>query len=229
MQTTMLKFGTAFHPPTSMIKKPQTHYTIFPKINITNNMPFHIASCCKKDLPKNSILTNDNDKLQTHVSALEAIFSVAKRNDLILLEHNGIEIIEVVQHVVDHIKLWEFTLLCELGSENLTISGNTVLNLTLINEENKEKMWLIYTSVECKDGDEREMKGEIKDALNAHKELKRNPKFVGVDSMNPGRKIDVIGHVTCSKLKTPNFEHYMEVRKNVLSEIDVIRRKHGGT
>ncbi|KAI3908599.1 hypothetical protein MKW92_048906, partial [Papaver armeniacum] len=161
------------------------------------------APVLKKDVPKNSI-----DKLQLH-SAIEAIFLAVKRvfssaiklvspretssfvleNDLILLEYNGEEIVGVVQHVVHHVEmgLMETTLLCELGLKDFKINCDNVFNLTLLNEE-KEKMWLIYTSVECKEDDAMKMVDEIKYILNAHDDLKPNPKMVGVDFMDPQRK-----------------------------------------
>ncbi|RZC63731.1 hypothetical protein C5167_025501 [Papaver somniferum] len=74
------------------------------------------------------------------------------------------------------------------------------------------------------------MEEEIKDIINAHDELKCNSKynFVGLESAFP-IKILVKSYVTLSKLKTPRFEHYMELRRKVLSEIDEIRCKHGGS
>lgn len=70
----------------------------------------------------------------------------------------------VVQHVVHHLEmgLMETTLLCELGLKDFKINCDNVFNLTLLNEE-KEKMWLIYTSVECKEDDAMKMVDEIKD------------------------------------------------------------------
>lgn len=139
------------------------------------------APVLNKDVTENSILTGD--KLQLH-SAIQAIFLAAKRvfssaiklvspgetssfvleNDLILLEYNGEEIVGVVQHVVHHLEmgLMETTLLCELGLKDFKINCDNVFNLTLLNEE-KEKMWLIYTSVECKEDDAMKMVDEIKD------------------------------------------------------------------
>ncbi|KAI3837471.1 hypothetical protein MKX03_033200 [Papaver bracteatum] len=269
MQTAeLLKLTPMFTTPSSITKKPQTHFTInFPKIHMITSkpLPFHISSCSnkdnadtnsvlikqapapvlKKDIPKFSILTGN--KLQLH-SAIDAIFLAVKRvfssaielvspretssfvleNDLILLEYNGEEIVGVVQHVVHHLEmgLMETTLLCELGLKDFKVNCDNVFNLTLTNEE-KEKMWLIYTSVECKEDDATKMVDEIKDILNAHDDLKPNPKMVEVDFMDPQRKIDVICHVACSKLKAPHFQRYMEIRKKLFSDIDKIRSKHG--
>ncbi|KAI3957912.1 hypothetical protein MKW92_037142 [Papaver armeniacum] len=261
MQITMLKVTPTFHPITSNIfKKPQTHYTNFPNINITRKKPFQISSCkidaadVSKAAPLLKNVSNStftSDKLQLHVSPLDAVFSTVKsvfssmiklvssqfveedplvvENDLILFKHNGVEIIGEVQQVVHHEDgLMETTLQCESGLEKFNISIYDIYNLTSLDEKEKEKMWRIYTSVECKDDDLEKMVEEIKDALDARDELKCNSKYssVGVKSIYPNKTIVVISFVTCSKLKTPRFQHYMEVRKKLLSEIDEIRRKH---
>ncbi|KAI3947331.1 hypothetical protein MKW92_015420 [Papaver armeniacum] len=259
---TMLKFTPTFHhPPSSIIKKPHTHFTNFPNINITtnrsfhitsfpkicmtNNKPFHISSCSKKDINSvskdaaNSTLTT-SEKLQLHVfSAFEAILSTdqknpyrfIKENDQILFRHNGKEIVRVFQHVVHHgdYGLFKMTIQTELGLlENLKISGTDVYNHTFLDEEGKDKMWSISTTLECKEGDVEKMKKEIKDIQNANHELKYN--HVLVNSYYPSEiKFDVGSRVTVSKLKTPHFEHYMELRRKVFSEIDEIRIKHGGS
>ncbi|KAI3982073.1 hypothetical protein MKX01_018979 [Papaver californicum] len=248
MQTTkILNFSPTFHHPprSSIIKKPQTHYInnfstinmitnnnpFFPKICITNNKPFHISSCSKKDnadadsvledVPKNSTLTSEK-KLRFHVSfAFEPILSAVKwvfssvtglvspcrnsfvlEDDLILFKHNGRKIVGVVQHVVHHHDgLMETTLQSELGLlENFKLS--------------------IYDE----DG------GGDKDILNAHDELQCNSmyNFVVLDSIYP-IKILVKSFVTVSKLKTPRFERYIEIRRKELWEIDQIRCKHGGS
>ncbi|KAI3837466.1 hypothetical protein MKX03_033195 [Papaver bracteatum] len=213
------------------------HITSFPKICITNNKPFHISSCSKKDTNSvakdaaNSMLKT-SEKLQLHVSsAFEAILATFKRNDQILFMHNGKEIVGVVEHVVRHgdYGLFEMTIQTELGLlENFKISGTDVCNQTFLDEEGKEKMWSISTTVECKDGDVEKMKKEIDDMQNANDELKYN--YVWVNRYYPaGIKFDVGSRVTVSKLKTPRFEHYMELRRKVLSEIDEIRIKHGGS
>ncbi|KAI3908604.1 hypothetical protein MKW92_048911 [Papaver armeniacum] len=180
---TMLKFTPTFHPPhSSIIKKPQTHFTNFPNINITTNRPFHITSFPKICMTNNKLF---------HISS--------RKNDQILFRHNGKEIVGVVQHVVRH--------------KNLKISGNDVYSHTFLDEEGKEKMWSISTTMECKDGDVEKMKKEIKDIQNANHEL----------------KYTTFCRITVSKLKTPHFEHYMELRKKVFSEIDEIRIKHEGS
>ncbi|RZC63729.1 hypothetical protein C5167_025470 [Papaver somniferum] len=280
-QTTILKFTPTFHHPSgsSMIKKPQIHYTNFPNIHkITSNKPFHdtscpkicitnkpfhISSCSKKDnadansalkkeRSKNSTSTTEK-KLQLNVSsAFDPILSAVKRvfssvtklvspyrfvveNDLILFKYSDEkEIVGVVQHIVEHHheNLMDTTVLCELGLlENFKISVYDIINQTLLNEEENEKMWRICTSVECKDRDWKKMVGEIEDILNAHDDVKCNStyNFAFVNSFEPEMKIAVSGFVTVSKLRTPRFEHYMEVRKKVLSEIDEIRIKHGGS
>ncbi|KAI3947338.1 hypothetical protein MKW92_015427 [Papaver armeniacum] len=65
------------------------------------------------------------------------------------------------------------------------------------------------------------MKEEIRDILNAHDELKCNSEynFVGMDSIYPTKML----------VKISRFEHYMEVRRKVLSEILETRCKHGGS
>ncbi|KAI3908546.1 hypothetical protein MKX01_009348 [Papaver californicum] len=239
-------------PNIHMITNDKTfHITNFPKICISNKKPFHISSCSKKDT--NSVLKegpNSIEKLQLHVSsAFEAIISIFKRvfssvikepyrfvveNDQILFRHNGKEIVGVVQHVVrDHgDSLMIMTLQTELGLlENFNISSSDLFNQTFLDEEGNEKMWTISTVVECKDGDFEKMKKEIKDILNANDELNFISKYnyILVNSFDPEIKIDAITHVTVSKLRTPCFEHYMEVRRNVLSEIDEIRIKRGGS
>ncbi|KAI3947333.1 hypothetical protein MKW92_015422 [Papaver armeniacum] len=231
-QTTILKFTPTFRHPcgTSIIKKPQTQFSNFSNIHkITNNKPFHntncpkicitskpfqISSCSKKNNAdansKNSTSTTEK-KLQLNVSsAFDPIFSAVKRN------------------------LMETTVLCELGLlENFKISVYDIINQTLLNEEENEKMWRICTLVECKDRDWKKMAGEIEDILNTHDDVKWNStyNFAFVNSFEPEMKIcfkiAVSGFVTVSKLRTPRFEHYMEVRKKVLSEIDEIRIKHG--
>lgn len=210
-------------------------------------------SVLKKDAPKNSTLTSEKELQLSVSSAFEPIFSAVKwvfssltklvspytstskfnvKHDQLLSEHTGKEIVGVVQHVVrDHDGLLEMTVLCEHGLlKNLKISSSDVVNQTLFNEEENEKMWRIYTVVECKDNDFEKMEEEIKDIINAHDELKCNSKynFVGLESAFP-IKILVKSYVTLSKLKTPRFEHYMELRRKVLSEIDEIRCKHGGS
>ncbi|KAI3837463.1 hypothetical protein MKX03_033192 [Papaver bracteatum] len=263
--TTMLKLTPTFHhPPGSMIKKPQIHYTNFPNIHkITNNKPFQITNSPNthkkdnadadtnselKEIPKKSALTSEK-KLQFHVSsALDPILSAVKwvfscmtklispnrrkfefvaENDQILLKYNGMEIVGVVQRVArDHDRLMEMTLQSEIGLlENFVISSSYVINQTQLNLEENEKMWRIYTLVECKDGDVEKMTKEIKAILNAHGELKRNSEynFVHLDSFDPVEKLIVSGFVTVSRLKTPRFEHYMELRRKVvLLEIDEI-------
>ncbi|KAI3962179.1 hypothetical protein MKW98_005810, partial [Papaver atlanticum] len=176
-----------------------------------------------------------DDKLQFHVSPLDAVFSTVKsvfssmiklvssqfvvedplvvENDLILFKHNGVEIIGEVQQVVHHEDgLMETTLQCESGLEKFDISIYDIYNLTSLDEKEKEKMWRIYTSVECKDDDLEKMVLEIKDALDARDELKCNSNYnsVGVKSFYPQKTIVVISFVTRSKLKTPHFQHYME-------------------
>ncbi|XP_026383061.1 uncharacterized protein LOC113278445 [Papaver somniferum] len=126
----------------------------------------------------------------------------------------------------------ETTVLCELGLlENFKISVYDIINQTLLNEEENEKMWRICTVVECKDRDWKKMVGEIEDILNTHDDVKCNStyNFAFVNSFEPEMKIVVSGFVTVSKLRTPRFEDYMEVRRKVLSEIDEIRIKHGGS
>ncbi|KAI3874746.1 hypothetical protein MKW98_019319 [Papaver atlanticum] len=191
------------------------------------------------------------EKLQLHASsAFEAMLSTFKRElsinnfclfdfslfliiapTKILFRHNGKEIVGVVQHVVRHgdYGLFEITIQTKLGLlENFKISGTEVYNQTFLDEEGKEKMWSISTTVECKDGDVEKMKKEIEDIQNATHELKYN--YIWVNRYYPvGIKFDVGSRFIVSKLKTPRFEHYIELRRKVLSEIDEIRIKQGGS
>ncbi|MCL7035004.1 hypothetical protein MKW94_019662 [Papaver nudicaule] len=227
MHTTMFKLIPTFHPPSSLINKPQTLCTNFPKILqvTTNKKPFHVPLCLKDDsiFQVVPVLTTD-EKL--HASAFEPIYSAVKwafssvrklisperssfvvENDLILFEHNGKDIVGVVQHVVHHLErgLMETTLLCEHGLlKNLKLNRRSVLNLTLPNEEN-ENMWRIYVNVECMDNNVKNMVDEIKQALNAHDELKSNSEYnaVMVASSNPGSKVKLIGEVDNVREKLP--------------------------
>ncbi|XP_026380618.1 uncharacterized protein LOC113275352 isoform X2 [Papaver somniferum] len=161
-------------------------------------------------------------------SSLALAKSFVIENDLIKFEHNGREIVGVVRDVVHHVgDLMETTLQCEHGLEKFKISIFDVVNVTYRYYEGKERMWGIHTTVECKDGDVEKMVEEIKDILNAHDDVKCNSKLVMMDSLCPkNNKIIVMSFVTCSKLRSPPYVHYMEVRRKVLSEIDEIQRKH---
>ncbi|MCL7036887.1 hypothetical protein MKW94_006582 [Papaver nudicaule] len=227
------------------------HIANFPKIKIANNKPLHISSFTKNNAVANSVskakaVTNEK---KLHVSVFEPILSAAKqvfsstiklvtpyrfvvKNDLILFEHDGKEIVGVVERVVYYRdELMEATILSEHGLlENFKISGYDIINQTLLNEDETEKMWRICTTVECKDGDWKKMVAELKDVLNAHDNVKRN--FVILDSFNPEKRIVVNSFVTVSELKTPRFEHYISPSfkaRKVLLEIDKIRIKHGGS
>ncbi|RZC63733.1 hypothetical protein C5167_025502 [Papaver somniferum] len=130
--------------------------------------------------------------------------SFVVEDDKILLKLNFKENVGVVQHVVHH-RDGSIQLL-----KNFKISIYDVINLTDRYEEN-EKIWGIHTLVDCKDDDFEKMKEEIRDILNAHDEMKCSSEynFVGLDSIYPIKML----------VKTPCFEHYMEVRRKVLSEI----------
>ncbi|KAI3947363.1 hypothetical protein MKW92_015452 [Papaver armeniacum] len=172
---------------------------------ITNNKPFHITDFSKISITSNKPfhISSCSKKYNADADTNSELRDVQKNSTLTSEKKLQFHVSSAFEPILSAVK-WVTVYLVE---------GNLV-SLTRISPE----LPPIFEK----------MKEEIRDILNAHDELKCNSEynFVGMDSIYP---IKVAFNVIKIDVNYSRFEHYMEVRRKVLSEILEIRCKHGGS
>ncbi|KAI3932468.1 hypothetical protein MKW92_023221 [Papaver armeniacum] len=143
-------------------------------------------------------------------------FSLFKEEDLIQLNHNGNCIVGVVQHI----GFLETTLIGPTGLiilHNSRIDKFSIINLTKIVWN--EKLFGFHTLFDCKTNLKFYIKG-IESVLEKDENVKDNSTYNLVTIQLPTDKIQVVCYVNCLKLQIPQFRSYLQVRGQVLADIE---------
>ncbi|MCL7047375.1 hypothetical protein MKW94_027985, partial [Papaver nudicaule] len=143
-------------------------------------------------------------------------FQLFKEEDLIRLNHNGNCIVGVVQHI----GFFTTTLRGPIGLiilHNSKIDKFSIVNLT--RSVDNEKLFGFHTRFDCKTNRKFFIKG-IESVLEKNENVRDNSTYNMVILGNDINKMQVVCYVNYLKLETPKFRSYLQVRGQVLADID---------